>query len=182
MTISDVIVPNKGTKVTNNANKKYSELNKFGRTLFIDKDKSIEDYKLFYIGAESLTLTNLMMTFNKCEFCTYNPDTRIGRMESVNVNRMLMKRYYMVERAKDAKIVGIIAGTLGVTEYLKVMERLRKMIHMAGKKSYTFVMGKLNAPKMANFMEVKESFGEYFYSFYNDLYGQGHTKIMAIIF
>ena len=123
-----------------------------GRTFMVCD--GLDEYSMFYIGEESLTLTNFMMTFNKCTFYTYNPGSRTGRQETANVNRMLMKRFYMVERAKDAQIVGIVAGTLGVSDYLSEINRLKEITKKAGKKSYTFVMGKLNVAKMANFMEV----------------------------
>lgn len=60
----------------------------------------------------------------------------------------------MVEKAKDASIVGILVGTLGVKDYLKTVNSLKDTIKKAGKKSYTFVVGKLNVPKLANFAEV----------------------------
>ena len=65
-----------------------------------------------------------------------------------------MKRYYLVERTKDANIVGIVVATLGVSDYISSINRLKEIIRLAGKKSYTFVMGKLNVAKLANFMEV----------------------------
>lgn len=127
---------------------------KCNRTIKIPANQSLEDSVMLYIGQESLTLTNLIMTFNKCSFYMYNPLTFELRKESSNVNRMLMKRFYMVEKAKDANIIGIVVGTLGVADYLKVIERLKMLIKKAGKKSYTFVVGKLNVPKLANFLEV----------------------------
>jgi len=127
---------------------------KFGREFRLPMNAQLEEFDVFYIGGESLCLTNLMMSYNKCQFYSYDPSTDIGRKETLNVNKALMKRYYMIQRAKDAQVVGIVVGTLGVADYLEVIERLKKVIKMAGKKSYLFVMGKLNVPKMANFMEV----------------------------
>jgi len=37
---------------------------------------------------------------------------------------------------------------------LNIIDHLKKVIKAAGRKSYLFVMGKLNVAKMANFMEV----------------------------
>ncbi|XP_041045258.1 2-(3-amino-3-carboxypropyl)histidine synthase subunit 2-like [Carcharodon carcharias] len=65
-----------------------------------------------------------------------------------------MKRYYMIERAKDAHVVGILVGSLGVADYLSTIGHLKSIVKQAGKKSYTFVIGKLNAAKLANIMEV----------------------------
>ncbi|XP_071118174.1 2-(3-amino-3-carboxypropyl)histidine synthase subunit 2-like [Haliotis cracherodii] len=124
------------------------------RTVRLPESELIHNYSIFYLGGESLALTNLMMNFTKCAFYTYDPESCIGRRETLNVNKALMKRYYMIERVKDASIVGIVAGTLGVANYLEVINRLKKLIKIAGKKSYTFVVGKLNVAKLANFMEI----------------------------
>lgn len=127
---------------------------KFGRQFSIQEGRSIDDYSMFYIGQEGLTLTNFMMTWNRCSFSSFDPVTRTGRIESININKALMKRYYAVERAKDAGVVGILVGTLGVANYLTVIEQLKDIIHKAGKKSYMFAMGKINVPKLANFLEI----------------------------
>lgn len=127
---------------------------KFGRQLSVQEGRSIDDYSMFYIGQEGLTLTNFMMTWNRCSFSSFDPETCAGRVESININKALMKRYYAVERAKDASVVGILVGTLGVANYLTVIEHLKDIIRKAGKKSYMFAMGKINVPKLANFLEI----------------------------
>lgn len=60
----------------------------------------------------------------------------------------------MIQKAKDANVIGIVAGTLGVANYRNVLDTLKALISRAGKKSYTFVMGKLNVAKLANFAEI----------------------------
>ncbi|KAI5104089.1 2-(3-amino-3-carboxypropyl)histidine synthase subunit 2 [Silurus meridionalis] len=129
-------------------------VHKFGRRFDLKPGKTMEDYKMFYIGHEGLTLTNFMMTWNRCSFCSFNPDTSTGRAESININKALMKRYYAIERAKDASVVGILVGTLGVANYLNIIEQLKESIRKVGKKSYMFAMGKINVPKLANFLEI----------------------------
>ncbi|XP_056611625.1 2-(3-amino-3-carboxypropyl)histidine synthase subunit 2 [Triplophysa dalaica] len=126
----------------------------FGRQFSIQEGRRIDDYSMFYIGQEGLTLTNFMMTWNRCSFSSFDPITCTGRVESININKALMKRYYAVERAKDASVVGIMVGTLGVANYLTIIEQLKDIIHKAGKKSYMFAMGKINVPKLANFLEI----------------------------
>uniref|UniRef100_A0A3B3TZH4 2-(3-amino-3-carboxypropyl)histidine synthase subunit 2 n=1 Tax=Poecilia latipinna TaxID=48699 RepID=A0A3B3TZH4_9TELE len=113
-----------------------------------------EDDNSQTICPEGATLRNFMMTWNRCLFCSFDPASMTGRVESVNVNRALMKRYYAIERAKDANVVGILVGTLGVADYLAIIQQLKETLHRAGKKSYMFAMGKLNVPKLANFLEI----------------------------
>ncbi|KAM6971122.1 2-(3-amino-3-carboxypropyl)histidine synthase subunit 2 isoform 1-T1 [Tautogolabrus adspersus] len=126
----------------------------FGRRFSLKSGSNIKDYKMFYVGQEGSTFTNFMMTWNRCSFSSFDPLTMTGRTESVSINRALMKRYYAIERAKDANVVGILVGTLGVADYLTVIQQLKETIHRAGKKSYMFAMGKLNVPKLANFPEI----------------------------
>lgn len=127
---------------------------KFGRQFRIKEGQTVNDYSIFYIGQEGLTLTNFMMSWNNCVFSSFNPETSTGRVESVQINKALMKRYYAIERAKDASVVGILVGTLGVANYLIIIEQLKDTIQRAGKKSYMFAMGKINVPKLANFLEI----------------------------
>lgn len=126
----------------------------FGRRFALKSGLSVTDCSMFYIGQEGATLRNFMMTWNRCSFCSFDPKTSTGRAESVGANRALMKRYYAIERAKDAGVVGILVGTLGVADYLSIIEQLKETIRRAGKKSYMFAMGKLNVPKLANFLEI----------------------------
>ncbi|KAL8178823.1 UNVERIFIED_CONTAM: hypothetical protein K2H54_056835 [Gekko kuhli] len=77
-----------------------------------------------------------------------------GRRETLDVNRALRRRLYLVERARDAQVVGIVVGTLGVANYLSLLEHLQGIVHQAGKRAYTLAVGKPNPAKLANFLEV----------------------------
>lgn len=115
----------------------------------------IDDCTIFYLGGESLALNNLLMTHGRCSVWSYDPSSRSARLESSKTNRMLMRRYAVVEKAKDADVIGILVGTLGVAAYLPLIGHLRKLIASQHKKSYTVAVGKLNPAKLANFMEVE---------------------------
>ncbi|BFY99282.1 hypothetical protein BsWGS_02321 [Bradybaena similaris] len=130
-------------------------INKCARTINLPISEDLSNYIFIFIGdTDGVSLTNLMMTFSRCPFFSYNPLKMECRKELLNVNKALMKRYYLIERAKDANIVGIVVGTLGVKNYKNVIEHLKLLLKKAGKKSYTFVVGKLNPAKLANFAEV----------------------------
>ncbi|GFR93459.1 2-(3-amino-3-carboxypropyl)histidine synthase subunit 2 [Elysia marginata] len=147
--------PNHADAILNSQNQDNATLCKCGRRISLALNTNIQDYSFLFIGASDCpTLVNMMMTFNKNVFFTYDPSKASCVKESVNINRALMKRYYLVERAKDANIVGIVAGTLGVAKYKDIIDHLKALLKSAGKKSYTFVVGKLNPAKLANFAEV----------------------------
>lgn len=40
--------------------------------------------------------------------------TRQATLQSTDTNRLLMRRYAVVQKARDADIFGILVGTLGV--------------------------------------------------------------------
>ncbi|XP_039258184.2 2-(3-amino-3-carboxypropyl)histidine synthase subunit 2-like [Styela clava] len=123
-------------------------------TIPLEFDKKLSDYSIFYLGSKNAeSLRNFMLTHPTCNVHVFDPETGIERMQS-NTNRQLMKRYYLVEKVKDAKIVGILCGTMGVAGYLECMNYMKKIGKAAGKKIYTFIMGKLTPEKLANFLEI----------------------------
>ncbi|GAA5874434.1 hypothetical protein JCM3774_005718, partial [Rhodotorula dairenensis] len=116
---------------------------------------SVDQCALVWIGGESLALNNVLLTHGRCRVWSYDPATRTSRLESGRTNRMLMRRYATVEKAKDADVIGILVGTLGVAAYLPLITHLRQLIASHHKKSYTVAVGKLNPAKLANFIEVE---------------------------
>ena len=95
-------------------------------------EASPEHSVILYIGGESLALTNLLLTHapyevhsrtsriiasanHRCsQVYSYDPKTRMARLESGRTNKLLMRRYAVVQRARDADVIGILVGTLGV--------------------------------------------------------------------
>ena len=69
-------------------------------------------------------------------------------------NKALQRRYFLVQKAKEAQVVGILAGTLAVAAAVDTIAALQAIAAAAGKTTYLFVVGKINEAKLANFMEV----------------------------
>ncbi|KAJ2443088.1 Diphthamide biosynthesis protein 2 [Coemansia sp. RSA 2424] len=128
-----------------------------GRSWQLPPDaSSLADYTVLYLGAESPTLTNIILTMRCQGVFSYDPTTtNTLREETHQVNRHLARRYKMVQHARDADVIGIVVGTLAATRYLRVVEALKAMIRRAHKKFYVFVVGKLNVAKLANFAEIE---------------------------
>ncbi|KAF9519204.1 hypothetical protein BS47DRAFT_1288643 [Hydnum rufescens UP504] len=114
-----------------------------------------EDCIIYYIGGESLGLTNILLSHAPCDIYSYDPKQRRSTFQSVRTNRLLMRRYAAMHKARDADVFGILVGTLGVASYLPLISQLRKAIARKHKKSYTLSVGKLNPSKLANFMEIE---------------------------
>lgn len=118
-------------------------------------EDSLTNVIIAYIGGESLSLTNLLMTHSHCKVYAYDPSTRSVHLQSHRTNKLLMRRFAVVQKARDADVFGILVGTLGVTSYLPLIAHVRKLLARAQKKSYTISVGKLNPAKLANFMEIE---------------------------
>ena len=109
---------------------------------------------LVYVGAETSQVTQLALKYNRLKLCTYNPVSGMCEDVSRKSSGLLSKRFYKIECAKDAKIFGLLVGTMGVKGYGKVLNHLREVIKAAGRKCYTFSVGKLNPNKLGKRMSV----------------------------
>lgn len=87
-----------------------------------------DTFAFLYIGAESAHLTSILLRYSTVECYSYNPSDQSLRREGSTVNRALMRRYFLVQQAKEAQIYGILMGTLGVSKYLDVVHSLQKLI------------------------------------------------------
>lgn len=104
-----------------------------GRWWLLEKDVSAADYNIIYIGGENRTLSNLMLTLNTCQFYAYDPQNEQARLlDRSSSNRCLMKRYYLIEKARDARIVGLLFGTMSVKSCVTMHDRLRQLVLKAG--------------------------------------------------
>ena len=71
------------------------------------------------------------------------------------VARVVKRRRFLIEKARESRVIGIVAGTLGVAGYLAAIAELRALIKRSGRKSYTVVAGKPHPQKLANFPEIE---------------------------
>lgn len=113
-----------------------------------------EEYAIFYVGTESLALTNCILSNGSRKVWSYDPSSKECRLESKSVNKMLIKRFSNIEKIKRCKIIGILIGTLGIKNFREVIDRMKRVIKAADKKFYIVSIGKPNPPKLANFAEI----------------------------
>ncbi|KAK6380243.1 diphthamide biosynthesis protein 2 [Exophiala oligosperma] len=72
-----------------------------------------------------------------------------------NSTRLLLRRRYaLITSLTTVPIWGILINTLSVKNYLNMLTHIQRQIAAAGKRSYLFVVGKLNSAKIANFSEI----------------------------
>ncbi|KAF2621607.1 diphthamide biosynthesis protein [Macroventuria anomochaeta] len=121
-------------------------------------DKSaLLDWALFHISAPP---TSLLLTLSSRVASTHiYPTTPSAAAtaptaEAANTRMTLRRRYALCTSLSTTPVFGILINTLSVKNYMSILSHVQKTIAAAGKKSYTFVVGKVNAAKVANFSEV----------------------------
>ncbi|KAL1502131.1 hypothetical protein ABEB36_007323 [Hypothenemus hampei] len=123
----------------------------------VDEDLSeLSNYgPVLYIGQNERKLINIDLSFNvKCLYY-YEPDKNPPKITPFQQNTKIIKRrHFLIEKIKDANTIGIVIGTLGVKNYLKVIERLKKLAEANGKKYYLISVGKPTVAKLANLGEI----------------------------
>ena len=108
-----------------------------------------------YVGNREAVLTALSLDFSQNRVVCVDPLRDFVLEEaSVAVNRILKRRYYLMEKTKDSECIGIVMGTLGVDKRLAVLKKLQQIITEAGKRYYTILIGRINDPKLANFTAI----------------------------
>ena len=132
----------------------------FSRIMPDDLTKSSDSHLFFYIGRRESFLNPFLFYLNKNSFFNYktaqtgNATISVEPILFSKTNRELMKRYYLIEKARDAKIFGILIGTMSVANYKEAIDHTGQLLKKAGRRFYSFLIGKLNCPKLNNFMEV----------------------------
>lgn len=117
----------------------------------------LRQWQLFHISdpPESLLLT---LASRLATIRIYPTSTIDGERHRepflASTSRALNRRYALLTSVSTASVFGILINTLSVKNYLHIVEHVKSHIQAAGKKSYTFVVGKVNAAKVANFSEI----------------------------
>lgn len=114
---------------------------------------------IVYIGEKEEQLQNILFTLSSFPIIQFNPsaaNTGIKRFDLGLNSRELRARYGGISRVKDATVIGLLIGSMGLsqTRMQAILKRLEGFIAAAKKKCYVFVMGRLNEAKLCNFPEV----------------------------
>jgi diphthamide biosynthesis protein 2 len=121
----------------------------------LDASIELKEYSLFHISdpPQALLLTLSSRVKEMFIYPTTSPTTSSKAIQA-NTVTTLRRRYALLTRLSTNPVFGILINTLSVTNYLSTITSIRSLITASGKKSYTFVVGKVNAAKIANFSEI----------------------------
>lgn len=118
---------------------------------------TLKDWYLFHISDPPTSLL-LTLTSRMAAIYIYATDRKqtglAPKAVEASTSMLLRRRYALVTSLSTVPVWGILINTLSVKNYLHMVEHVKSQIAKAGKKSYLFVVGKLNAAKVANFSEI----------------------------
>lgn len=119
---------------------------------------SLSEWHLFHISdpPTSLLLTLISRMSSIKIFPTGSGESCATTSTAIDrpTQMLLRRRYALVTSLTTVSTWGILINTLSVKNYLSILSHIQRLIAEAGKKSYLFVVGKLNAAKIANFSEI----------------------------
>ena len=116
----------------------------------------LRNWHLFHISSPPtsllLTLTSTMASIKV--FSTDNADKSSSEALARSTSLLLRRRYALITSLTTVSTWGILINTLSVKNYLSMVDHVKQSIAAAGKKSYLFVVGKINVAKVSNFAEI----------------------------
>ncbi|KAJ5090922.1 hypothetical protein N7532_009606 [Penicillium argentinense] len=118
--------------------------------------ETLSDWQLFHVSdpPTALLMTLASRVAGIHIYPTDTPGNRKPKPLPASTAAALRRRYAITTRLTTVPIWGILINTLSVKNYLHIVDHVKEQIAAAGKKSYMFVVGKLNAAKVANFSEI----------------------------
>jgi len=118
--------------------------------------ENLSEWQLFHISdpptALLLTLASRVAAIHI--YPTNHPSNSTVKPLPASTAAALRRRYAIITSLTTVPIWGILINTLSVKNYLHIVNHVKERIAAAGKKSYMFVVGKLNPAKVANFSEI----------------------------
>lgn len=117
--------------------------------------EALREFSIFHISDPPASLLLTLSSRVSRVHILPTDTTASPRALQTNTTAALRRRYALLTKVATAPIIGILINTLSVKNYMTALQHCQGLIAAAGKKSYTFVVGKLNAAKIANFSEVE---------------------------
>ncbi|KOB69621.1 Diphteria toxin resistance protein 2, dph2 [Operophtera brumata] len=121
--------------------------NASGELLTVD---TLKDCVCVYVGSRGQTVFNY--TISIAEWYLLDPSS--STLERMEETVWFKRRRFLVEKCKDANVVGILICKLAGDQTQDIISRMKQLCRINGKKSYIVSVGKPNVAKLANFPEV----------------------------
>ncbi|KAH8358939.1 hypothetical protein KR093_003421, partial [Drosophila rubida] len=107
-----------------------------------------------FVGADNQRFANLSLTTTALQWHILDGATATISLKNPLTAQYIRRRYYYIEKCKDAQTLGLIVATLSAVGYLDVVSRLQTMAKSRGIKTQLISVGRINPAKLANFLEI----------------------------
>ncbi|VDK41626.1 unnamed protein product [Taenia asiatica] len=125
--------------------------------VFRCSDKSRPFRCLLYLGECDPAFYSILVSLKEAyaiKAIAIDPKTGLVAPVPKSASAFLRRRYFLMERFKSAKRIGILMGTLSVSRYSDIVARLKRLLHRAKKPYTTLVVGRINEAKLMNFLDL----------------------------
>ena len=128
--------------------------------MLVARDMKRDEGSVIVIGDKSDQIVNICLRYSAVDVICYSPSAKTVSRRVGSAMKEYRERYVGVMKVKDAAVIGIIVGSMGLSGDIirHTLSEIQALIAAAGKKSYTFVMGRINEAKLRNFPEVDNCF------------------------
>ncbi|KAG4074402.1 hypothetical protein HA402_000381 [Bradysia odoriphaga] len=111
-----------------------------------------------YIGKDDQSFFNLNVSLPEKAWYLYDLSSshqtrNLKKIDPLATNWM-KRRYYYIEKCKDAQSLGIVVATLTAKGYLDVVKHIQNLAKIRGVRTYLISVGKVNPAKLANFLDI----------------------------
>ncbi|XP_039761502.1 2-(3-amino-3-carboxypropyl)histidine synthase subunit 2 [Pararge aegeria] len=114
--------------------------------------EDIKDSTCVYIGTRGQTVFNFTVSIPATKWYLLDPDE--NSISSLEETTWSKRRRFLVEKCKDANVIGILVCKLAGEQTKDIISRMKQLCKVNGKKSYIISVGKPNVAKLANFPEI----------------------------
>ncbi|CAH8538667.1 unnamed protein product [Schistosoma turkestanicum] len=73
----------------------------------------------------------------------------------IQMNALLKRRTYFIEKAKDAQYIGILVCTLSIQHYQHIIDRLKLLLTNAKRSYITLIVGRITPEKLCSLPELE---------------------------
>ncbi|XP_068153837.1 2-(3-amino-3-carboxypropyl)histidine synthase subunit 2 [Drosophila tropicalis] len=107
-----------------------------------------------FVGSDNQRFANLSLTTPALQWHIFDGVSHTLSAKNPLTAQYIRRRYFYIEKCKDAQTLGLIVATLTAEGYLDVVARLQAMAKGRGIKTQLLSVGRLNPEKLANFLEI----------------------------
>ncbi len=109
---------------------------------------------IVYVADGRFHLESIMIANPGIPAYKYDPHSKLFTIEEYDNAKMLAMRKEQIDRGKDARVFGLILGTLGRQGNLSILDRLHTMLEKAGRQVVLMLLSEIGPAKLKALPQV----------------------------